>query len=87
MLDDRSTPELGYSTIAFRKAVIDEHPQAIGGFLAALEEAVTRINADPEKLEGGLDRQHTPGAANWIDRDQPLDRLLTAVKLGPQLRT
>lgn len=58
VLDDRSNPELGYSTIAFRKAVIDEHPQAIGAFLAALEEAVTRINADPEKYSSLLSDQN-----------------------------
>ncbi|MGD9091423.1 MAG: MetQ/NlpA family ABC transporter substrate-binding protein [Anaerolineales bacterium] len=58
VLDDRSSPELAYSTIAFRKAVIDEHPQAISGFLAALEEAVTKINADPEKYNSLLSDQN-----------------------------
>jgi NitT/TauT family transport system substrate-binding protein len=49
ILDDTRHPEYSFSTISFRKAVIDEHPQAIRGFLAALEEAVTMINSDPAK--------------------------------------
>lgn len=58
ILDDTSNPELAYSTIAFRKQVIDEHPEAIRGFLAALEEAVIRINADPEKYSSLLSDQN-----------------------------
>ena len=58
VLDDRTNPELAYSTIAFRKDVIDEHPQAIGAFLNALEEAVSRINADPEKYNSLLSDQN-----------------------------
>ena len=49
ILDDTRHPEYSFSTISFRKAVIDEQPEAIRGFLAALEEAVTMINADPAK--------------------------------------
>jgi NitT/TauT family transport system substrate-binding protein len=58
VLDDRSNPDLSYSTITFRKAVIDEHPQAIGAFLAAVEEAVTMINAEPEKYSSLLSDQN-----------------------------
>lgn len=46
VLDDTSHPEYSYSTITFRKALIDQHPEAIRGFLAGLEEAVKAINAD-----------------------------------------
>jgi NitT/TauT family transport system substrate-binding protein len=49
VLDDTRHPEYSFSTIAFRKAVIEAHPQAITGFLAALEEAVNLINADPTR--------------------------------------
>lgn len=55
--DDTKHPEYGYSTIAFRKKVIDEHPEAIRAFLAAIEEAVAMINADPAKWEGLLVEQ------------------------------
>jgi NitT/TauT family transport system substrate-binding protein len=47
VLDDSSHPEYGYSTIAFRKAVLDSQPEAVRAFLAALEKAVELINEDP----------------------------------------
>ncbi len=51
IIDDTSHPELSYSTIAFRKAVLDENPEAVRSFLAAIEDAVAAINADPAKYE------------------------------------
>jgi NitT/TauT family transport system substrate-binding protein len=55
--DDSKHPEYGYSTIAFRKAVIDEHPEAIKAFLAAIEEATKMISADPAKYQNLLTDQ------------------------------
>jgi len=52
--DDSKHPEYGYSTIAFRKAVIDEHPEAIKAFLAAIDEATQMIAADPAKYQNLL---------------------------------
>ncbi|HVN56038.1 MAG TPA: ABC transporter substrate-binding protein [Anaerolineaceae bacterium] len=49
VLDDTRHPEYSCSTIAFRKEVIDKHPEAVRGFLAAIEEAVTEINKDPNR--------------------------------------
>jgi NitT/TauT family transport system substrate-binding protein len=49
ILDDTSNPKPGASVISFRKEVIDRQPQAIKGFLAAIEEAVGKINRDPSK--------------------------------------
>ncbi len=49
VMDDSNHPEYGFSIYSFRKAVIDAHPEAIRGFLAAIDEAVTTINADPTK--------------------------------------
>ncbi len=46
IIDDTSLPEVGYSILSFRKQVVDEHPQAIRAFLAAVEQAVEAINAD-----------------------------------------
>ena len=48
-MDDSNHPEYGFSIYSFRKAMIDAHPEAIRGFLAAIDEAVTMINADPTK--------------------------------------
>lgn len=49
IVDDRAHPEYSFSTLTFRKAVIDERPEAIRSFLAAVEEATANINADPQK--------------------------------------
>lgn len=49
ILDDTSYPEYSFSTISFRKEVIEKHPKAINGFLSAIEEATEKINVDPEK--------------------------------------
>jgi NitT/TauT family transport system substrate-binding protein len=51
VLDDSKHPEFGYSTISFRKPVIEAHPQGMRNFLAAIEEAIVKINADPTMWE------------------------------------
>jgi NitT/TauT family transport system substrate-binding protein len=51
ILDDTAHPEYGNSVISFRKAVIDRNPQAIRGFLQALEQAIADINADTSQWE------------------------------------
>ena len=47
VLDDSAHPEYGFSIYSFRKEVIDAHPEAIQGFLAAIDEAIALINAEP----------------------------------------
>jgi NitT/TauT family transport system substrate-binding protein len=54
ILDDTSNPTLGASVISFRKSIIDSHPDKIKAFLAAIEEAVNLINADPSKYSSLL---------------------------------
>ena len=49
IVDDSKYPQYGSSVISFRKAFIDQNPQAIRGFLAAVEEAASAINKDGEK--------------------------------------
>lgn len=49
VLDDTSHPEYSFSVLSFRNPVIEENPEAIRAFLAAVEEAVGLINADPAK--------------------------------------
>lgn len=51
VVDDSSHPEFGNSEISFRKSVIDANPEAIRGFLAAVDQAVQEINADPSKWD------------------------------------
>lgn len=61
VLDDSKHPEFGYSTLSFRKQVVDQNPAAIRAFLAAVEEATKMINNDPTKWETLLvERQLVP---------------------------
>jgi NitT/TauT family transport system substrate-binding protein len=55
--DDSRYPEYGFSVISFRKDVIDANPEAVEGFLAAIEEATALINADPAKYTNVLSEQ------------------------------
>jgi NitT/TauT family transport system substrate-binding protein len=55
--DDSIYPEYGFSVISFRKEVIDANPEAVKGFLAAIEEAIALINADPAKFKNVLSEQ------------------------------
>jgi NitT/TauT family transport system substrate-binding protein len=55
--DDSQYPEYGFSVISFRKEVIDANPEAVKGFLAAIEEATALINADSAKYKNVLSEQ------------------------------
>lgn len=57
VIDDSLHPEYGFSVISFRKAVIDENPQAVRSFLAAIEEATSLLNQDPAPYYNILDEQ------------------------------
>ncbi len=54
ILADTSHPEYSFSTLSFRKEVIDQHPEAIRAFLKAVEEAVTQLNTSPDQYKGIL---------------------------------
>lgn len=63
VMDDALYPQYGFSVITFRKAVIDAHPEAIRGFLSAIEEATALVNANPGKYTTLLsDKQLVPEA-------------------------
>ncbi|MCE1253522.1 MAG: MetQ/NlpA family ABC transporter substrate-binding protein [Anaerolineae bacterium] len=51
LVDDTIVPDLSFSTLTFRKQVIDEHPQAIRAFLAAVEQATQKINSDASRTQ------------------------------------
>lgn len=55
--DDSKYPEYGFSVISFRKQVIDANPEAIKGFLAAIEEATALLNAEPSNYKNILSEQ------------------------------
>ena len=56
--DDSTHPEYGFSVISFRKQVVNENADAVKGFLAAIEEATTLVNADPSKYKNLLSEQN-----------------------------
>jgi NitT/TauT family transport system substrate-binding protein len=47
VIDDSSLPEVGTSVISFSAATLAEKPEAVRGFLAALEMAVADLNDHP----------------------------------------
>lgn len=47
--DDSVLPEVGTSVISFSAESLSEKPQAVRGFLAALERAVNDLNTNPEE--------------------------------------
>jgi NitT/TauT family transport system substrate-binding protein len=49
IIDDSSDPPIGNSVISFRSAFIKQHPQAVRGFLAAVQKAAADVNADKSK--------------------------------------
>ena len=57
IIDDTTHPEYGNSLISFRKAFIDEHPEAVTAFLAAVEQAASDINTDPGRWSDLLTEQ------------------------------
>ena len=57
VVDDSSHPEYGYSTYAFVIPFIEQNPEAVRGFLKAIEEASALINEDPTRWENLLTEQ------------------------------
>lgn len=49
IIDDTTAPEIGSSLISFRTSYVEGNPDAIRGFLSALEQATEDINADKER--------------------------------------
>ena len=49
IIDDTAHPEFGTSVLSFRKAIVDQNPEAVRAFLRALETATAEVNADPGK--------------------------------------
>lgn len=61
ILADTSHPEYSFSTLTFRKEFIDQNPDAVRGFLAAVEEAVLLLNTKPDQYKNILaDHQLVP---------------------------
>ena len=52
--DSEFDKRIGYTVIVFRGKFIEEHPERVAQFLAAYNEAVERINANPENYRALL---------------------------------
>ncbi len=63
VLDDSRHPEYGFSVISFRKDVIDANPEAVKGFLAAIEEATASAQQRRRKIHNRVERSKTCAAA------------------------
>jgi len=48
VVDDTAYADIANSVISFRKQVLDQRPEAVKKFLAAIEQAVNEINTNPE---------------------------------------
>lgn len=63
VIDDTAYPEISYSVYTFSKVSLDDKPQAVRAFLAAVEKAVQDINADKTRWRGVLaEKQLIPEA-------------------------
>jgi NitT/TauT family transport system substrate-binding protein len=51
VIDDSEYPEVGHSVITFDAEFVEQNPDTVRGFLTAVEEAVTAINADKERWD------------------------------------
>jgi NitT/TauT family transport system substrate-binding protein len=61
VIDDTQHPDIGNNVYSFRTSVLEESPDAVRGFLAALERAVADINADKSRWSDLLtERQLVP---------------------------
>ncbi len=54
ILNDTAYPQYSFSTLTFRKAVIDQNPDMVKAFLKAVEAAVVKINQHPAKYSQTL---------------------------------
>lgn len=51
IIDDSSLPEVGHSVITFDAGFVEQNPDTVRAFLAAVEQAVQAINADKERWD------------------------------------
>jgi NitT/TauT family transport system substrate-binding protein len=51
IIDDSSLPEVGTSVFSFSAETINQYPEAVAGFLAAVEDAVADLNSNPNQFD------------------------------------
>ncbi len=88
VVDDTRYPEYSISVFAFRSAVLETRPEAVRGFLAAIERASADINADKSQWPALLiEKQLIPPALerNYILPDYPTaNDAVSIISIAPQ---
>ena len=89
VVDDTDHPDTSCSVYAFRKELVDERPDAVRGFLAAVSEASELINGD----KGGWDDLLTENAlvpqplmGSYELPDYPADEIPTAAQFDDAVK-
>ncbi|MBN2389095.1 MAG: ABC transporter substrate-binding protein [Anaerolineae bacterium] len=83
--DDTAHPEISCSVYAFHKDVIDQHPQTVRAFLAAIDEASDAINGDKSRWSDLLaDKGLVPAplAGAYILPDYPANAVPTEAQFA-----
>ncbi|MFN2286524.1 MAG: ABC transporter substrate-binding protein [Anaerolineae bacterium] len=85
IVDDTAHPEISCSVYAFRKDVIDQKPQTVRAFLAAIDEASAAINADKSHWSTLLSEKGlvpVPLAGTYTLPDYPADVIPTEAQFA-----
>jgi NitT/TauT family transport system substrate-binding protein len=88
IIDDTAHPEIGNSLISFSKRVVDEHPQAIKSFMAAVEQAAAAINADKTRWSDLLTEKQlvpAPVVGTYVIPSFPMGSVPTEAQFGDVL--
>jgi NitT/TauT family transport system substrate-binding protein len=57
VIDDTADPSIGNSVISFRASYVEQNPDTVRGFLAAVEQAVEAVNTDKARWQDLLTEQ------------------------------
>jgi NitT/TauT family transport system substrate-binding protein len=88
VIDDTSNPDIGNSVISFDTGFLDAHPDAVRGFLAAVEKATADINADKQRWGDLLSEQSLvpePLLGSYTIPDFPLSGVPTQAQFDDVL--
>lgn len=89
VIDDSSYPQYGHSVYTFRKELVDEHPEAIRGFLRAIERAVDEINGNKSQWSDLLSEKNLvppPLLGNYSVPDYPTAAVPTQAQWDDMLQ-
>ncbi|HET7011232.1 MAG TPA: ABC transporter substrate-binding protein [Anaerolineales bacterium] len=88
VVDDTAHPELGLSLISFRAAFVQNSPEAVRAFLAAVERAVEAVNADKNRWSNILTEEQlvpAPIIGEYVIPDFPAGSVPTEAQFADVL--